>query len=404
MAIPVILMLDRRRKMKNNNYRICLVINFKGSRSYINLGRSVTEDFWDQEAGKVLKGAKVSSTVQAVNDFIQGKLMDARRLIEQLDLTGELAQLSHSELRNRISNKSKRASFSKYLATLVSEFSQNGHAGQAKIYGSLKSFLIRYADGDKDYKFEDINFRLLKRIETNFIPRVSGSRNGLSLYFRTIRAVWNRAIKEGVVKKELYPFSSYQIKSTKTHKTAISAEDMRKIKNLVLPIETHAWHGKNMFLFSFYTRGMNFADIANLKGKNIDGGRITYVRLKTKDVISIMVDPDIDAILCHYLPGKGPDDYIFPIIKTPDKAVEQTRAYHSVVNHALKRWAKKLEISSTLSFNTARHTWATIARDREIPIGIISEGLGHRDLQTTQIYLDDLGNDRIDAATKLVKF
>ena len=79
-------------------------------------------------------------------------------------------------------------------------------------------------------------------------------------------------------------------------------------------------------------------------------------------------------------------------------------AYHSVVNHALKRWATKLELESTLSFKTARHTWATIARDMNQPVAIISEGLGHADIPTTQIYLDDLSNEMIDAAAAIVKF
>ena len=216
--------------------------------------------------------------------------------------------------------------------------------------------------------------------------------------------MWNRAIKEGLVKRDKYPFVHYQIKNSKAHKTAIKGTDMRKILELSLPKGTHAWHGRNMFLFSFYTRGMNFADIAKLRVKNIDNGRITYLRSKTKKVISIKLDDDINRILSHYLTEKDPDSFIFPVITDVKIATEQTMAYHSVVNHALKRWATKLELESTLSFNTARHTWATIARDMNQPIAAISEGLDHADIATTQIYLDDLSNEVIDAATAAVKF
>jgi integrase len=398
MASIVFLMLDRRREKKGGLYPICIVISFQGSRSYINLKRSVGEDFWDQKAGKVLKGAKVVGTLSSVNDYIHGKLTDAQRIITSLDLAGELEQMSHSELKSRISNKSKNASFSKYLDSIVSEHKKNGNDGQARIYGSIKNFLIKYADGDKDYKFDDINYKLLRRIDASFKPRVPGSRNGLSVYMRTIRAIWNRAIKERLVKKDKYPFVHYQIKNSKAHKTAIKGPDMRRIMELPLPEGTHAWHGRNMFLFSFYTRGMNFADIAKLRVANISNGRINYVRSKTKKVISIKLDNDINNILSHYINGKTPDSFIFPVITDENNATKLTVEYHHVVNHALKRWAKKLGLESTLSFNTARHTWANIARDLNQPVAIISEGLGHADIPTTQIYLDDLSSEVIDAA------
>jgi integrase len=406
MASTVILMLDRRQAKKGGLYPISIVINFKGSRSYINLKRSVHPDFWDQETCRVLKGAKVSPKLEVpqVNIYIQGKLTDAQRIVGGLEQTGEIDQLSHSELRTRIVNKSPKASFSKYLDGIVSEYKENGNAGQARIYGSIKKFLVRYSDGDKDYKFEDINYKLLKKVELKFKPKVDGSKNGLSIYLRTIRAVWNRAIKEGLVKKEKYPFIDYQIKKSKTHKTAIKGEAMRKIMELELPIGTPAWHGRNMFMFSFYTRGMNFADVAKLRVKNITDGRITYLRSKTKKIISIKLDVDINNILSHYLTDKVPDDYVFPIITDETKATEQILAYHGVINHALKRWAKKLNLDSSLSFNTARHTWATMGKDANLPIAVLSEGLGHADIGTTQIYLDSFDNDLIDAAAAMVKF
>ena len=404
MASIVFLMLDRRRVKKGGLYPVCLVISFKGSRSYINLKRSVDKDFWDQKNGKVLKGAKVVGTLSSVNDYIHGKLTDAQRIVTSLDLAGELNQMSHTELKSRISNKSKNASFSKYLESIVSEHKNNGNDGQARIYGSIKNFLIKYADGDKDYKFDDINYKLLRRIDAAFKPRVPGSRNGLSVYMRTIRAVWNRAIKEGLVKKDKYPFNHYQIKKSKAHKTAIQGADMRKIKELSLPKGTHAWHGRNMFLFSFYTRGMNFVDIAKLRIRNISNGRITYIRSKTKKAISIKLDDDINNILSHYLNETDPDSFVFPVITDETNATDQTMAYHSVVNHALKRWAKKLKLDNSLSFNTSRHTWATMGKDANLPIALISEGLGHSDIPTTQIYLDSFDDDLIDAATALVKF
>ncbi len=157
-------MLDRRREKKGGLYSICLVINFKGSRSYINLKRSIASEFWDQANGKVLKGTKVVSFITSVNEYIHGKLTDAQRIVTGLDLAGELDQLSHAELKSRIANKSKKASFSKYLEGIVSDYKKHGNDGQARIYEGVKNFLIKYAEGEKDYKFDDINYKLLTRI------------------------------------------------------------------------------------------------------------------------------------------------------------------------------------------------------------------------------------------------
>ncbi len=404
MASIVILMLDRRRKNKDGLYPICLVINFKRTRSYVNLQRSVDPDFWDQHSGKIKNGAKVTPSPAEVNSVIHSRLTDAQRIVSSLDLGGELADMTHAELKSRIENKSKLASFSLYLDRIINEYKKHGHFGQASIYMGAKRFLINYGGGDRDYKFEDVNYRFLRKAEDTFKPRVPGSRNGLGIYLRTIRAVWNRAIKEGIVKKDKYPFDTYRIKTSRAHKTAISGADMRKIAEMELPENTPAWHGRNMFLFSFYTRGMNFADIAKLRVRNIRDGRIIYIRSKTKQTISIKLDDDLNAILAHYLDEKGPDVHIFPVITLEKQAAEQTMKYHAVVNHALKRWAKLLQLDPSLSFNTARHTWATLGRDKNLPIEVISEGLGHADIPTTQIYLDSFSTEVIDAATALVKF
>ncbi|MEI7726156.1 MAG: site-specific integrase, partial [Bacteroidota bacterium] len=164
------------------------------------------------------------------------------------------------------------------------------------------------------------------------------------------------------------------------------------------------WHGKNMFFFSFHTRGMNFSDIAKLKVKNIKDGRVSYQRSKTKRTISIKLTDNINNILNLYLDDKNPDAYIFPVITDAHIASKQIHAYHGVINHALKRWAKRLTIDSSLSFNTARHSWATIGKNMNIPIAVLSEGLGHADIGTTQIYLDSFSADVVDSASDLISF
>ena len=121
---------------------------------------------------------------------------------------------------------------------------------------------------------------MIRFIEKRYAPRSAGNVNGLSVYLRTRRAVWNRAIKEDVTTRDAYPFDKYSIKKSKTHKTAISQADFDKIAAMHLSKNTEAWHGRNMFFFSFLCRGINFADIAELKISNLVAVRIIYVRNK----------------------------------------------------------------------------------------------------------------------------
>ena len=403
METKVLLTLDKRKKLKNGTYPISLALYHHEMKSYINLREYVVTDFWDQENGKILKGADVFPSLNWVNEKITGKKVDANRIIKSLEESNILKMLSHVDLKNRILNKSKQASFSKYLDDLIAEFKSNNNYGQASIHKAVKRFLEIYA-GDKDFKFEDINYKLLRSIEAKFKPRIPGNKNGLAVHLRAIRAIWNRAIKEGVIKGDAYPFKDYHIKTSKTHKTAIRKDDFRKIKELPLPAGTPAWHGRNMFFFSFYTRGMNFADISKLQVKNLKADRLNYLRSKVKKPISIKLTDNINEILSIYLPGKDANDYIFPVITHHDNIFPDIQAYHGVVNHALKRWAKILSIDQSLSFNTARHSWATIGKEMNIPIPVISEGLGHADIKTTQIYLDSFENDVVDNANDLITF
>jgi len=401
MNTTLLLILDKRRIKKGDLYPICLLLNHKNTKLYINLKDNVAKDFWDQKNQKVLSNAKVFPNVGWVNNHIQGKKTDATRLIAFLDETGELAQLSPIELKRRIQNKSTRASFYKYLDSLVAQFNKHGKQGNAQVYQGTKSFLENYVPGKKDLFFDDINYKLLKSIELHYLSK-GNNLNGLSHYFRTIRAIWNRAIKEGIVRNEGYPFKEYKIKQIKTHKTALRKVDHNKILTLSLTEDTLSWHTRNMYFFSFYCQGMNFADIAKLKVKNIQAGRLFYTRSKIGKEISIRITDKINEILNHYIKNKQSDEYIFPVITDEYRQVSQIKDFRDSANHALKRWANKLELDPTLSFNTARHSWATIGKDLNLPMAVISEGLGHNDIRTTQIYLDSFESNVIDGANELI--
>ena len=159
-------------------------------------------------------------------------------------------------------------------------------------------------------------------------------------------------------------------------------------------------------MFSFYNRGMNFKDMALLKVSNINEGRITYRRAKTGQLFDIEITNQVKDILDIYTAEKSEDKFIFPIIKRDTlklqhaDIVSQRRYYDEL----LVRIAKdaKLESKVHLSSYVARHSWASAAQKSGAKIGHISQGLGHSDMKTTEIYLAGFDKSVIDASAQAV--
>jgi integrase len=164
------------------------------------------------------------------------------------------------------------------------------------------------------------------------------------------------------------------------------------------------WHARNIFLFSFYNRGMNFADIAKLRISDIEQDRIYYKRSKTGKPLSVKLIDATREILSTYTVDKTGDDFVFPILKrdTPELQMKDLYNERKTFNKYLNKIAEDLEIEGNLTSYVARHSWATIAKDLNVPISVISEGLGHEDIKTTQIYLDEFDTSVIDDANKLI--
>jgi integrase len=255
-----------------------------------------------------------------------------------------------------------------------------------------------------------VNYAFLKKLEEEHISAGYGY-NSLSVKLRTIRAIYNKAINEEIAKPEWYPFNKYKIKETKTQKRAIAKEDILKIENYKPEFGSQEFHARNYFLFSFYMIGMNFTDIAYLKYSNIKNNRLEYYRKKTGRFYSLELYDKPKAIIEIYkknnfvfTPDKKKDRYIFPIISREKPEDIRADIYNGLrlLNKYIRRIALKLDIDAHLTSYVARHSWASIGKALNIPLAVISDGLGHEDLSTTQVYLDELDKSTIDQASKLI--
>lgn len=399
MGFTVKIILDKRRKKKDDTFPLIIIMTVNRRNTTINLGISLEEKDWDEKNFKIKRSYKGVNNVSRLNNMIQkerSKLMD---FLFRMEDEGKIDQMSTAELKAKYQNKQGKVTFFSFTEQLVKEFADKGKVGNSTVYKETISWVKRYGNG-KDLKFSQMTFAWLKRMEVKYLGQ-GKSLNGLSVRMRTIRAIYNRAVKEGIASKDSYPFDKYTIRQAPTKKRAISADDLRKIK------ETKLLHGqmlraRNFFMISYYLMGASFIDLAFLKVKNIQDGRIAYRRRKTHKLYNIKITEPLADLLAPFLVGKRPDDFILPVINRPgDVKLEYLDVQNGMrqYNKDLKKMAKFLEIQSdSFSSYVSRHTFATVARDKDVPIAVISKMLGHGDVRTTEIYLDDMKNEVLDEA------
>jgi integrase len=191
--------------------------------------------------------------------------------------------------------------------------------------------------------------------------------------------------------------------SRRTKKKAISKMEFIKIRDVNYKEGSPVWHAKNYALVMFNCRGMNFIDLVKLQVKDITKDRIFYGRSKTGDQLSVRITEELREILNFYMEGKSMDDYLFPAnYDGSTKHYEKYKSLRRRMNGHLKTIAKDAGIEEHFTTYTIRHSWATIAKFMGISTEVISEGLGHNSLKTTQIYLKSFTNQILDEANEMV--
>jgi integrase len=263
---------------------------------------------------------------------------------------------------------------------------------------TLRSFK-RFRAG-RDLVLEEIDSDLVTAYEA-YLMRSGVSPNSSSFYMRNLRAVYNRAVEKGLIAQR-YPFKHVYTGVDKTIKRAISLRSIKQIKAADLSKHPTLAFARDMFLFSFYTRGMSFVDMAYLRKKDLNGGVLTYRRRKTGQQLFVKWERCMQEIVERYAISQS--SYLLPIIK-PHGEVDERKQYiytaHNI-NRSLKFLGTLLDLPVPLTMYVSRHSWASIAKCKNIPISVISEGLGHDSESTTRIYLASLDTVAIDRANSLI--
>ncbi|WP_114939570.1 site-specific integrase [Mucilaginibacter endophyticus] len=274
--------------------------------------------------------------------------------------------------------------------------------GYASVHVMTKNRLSKFMN-HIDMTFEDIDLNFIRRFEDWMIKKdIAVTTRSIDL--RTFRTVWRNAIKEKHCKENHYPFKDFafsKYNNPKTKKRAITQEQFKKIANLELD-DDKLVNSRNYFLFSYYCRGLNFTDLANLKWTNIIDGNLNYIRAKTKEQFDFKLHPEALRILAFYksMEGNSDDGYVFPILYKRHASVRSKRDRRMKilkrVNQDLKIISKKAEIEKNITTYVARHTYATTLKAKGLTIEEIGKTLGHDSTKTTEIYLDEIGDPLFD--------
>ncbi len=224
-------------------------------------------------------------------------------------------------------------------------------------------------------------------------------RNSISFHMRILRAGYNKAVSGVVVTRD--PFANVYTGVDVARKRAVSEAMIRKLYRMKLDVGPLAL-SRDLFVFSYCARGMSFVDLAYLRKDSIRNGVMRYWRHKTGQPISIRLEHCMEEIISRYSGTSSP--YVFPVLSSVDPMqahLEYKKALNGH-NRNLKVLSARIDSSVSLSTYSARHSWATTARDLNIPLSVISTGLGHTSERTTRIYISTLDNSVVDNANELI--
>ena len=223
--------------------------------------------------------------------------------------------------------------------------------------------------------------------------------NSTSFYMRILRAIYKRAVDEQIVVDQR-PFAKVYTGNARTVKRALDVDLIRQIEQFPLE-DPHLQLARDLFMFSFYTRGMAFVDMAYLKKSDLRNGHLAYKRQKTGQRLTIKWDHRMQEIVDRH-PSRN-DVYMLPIIRRCNgKERSQYLGMQGQTNEALRQLANMMGLPDKLTMYVARHSWASIAQSLNIPLEIISKSMGHTSQKTTHIYLKDIDDGKIDKANDLV--
>lgn len=408
MKLTFKIIIDKRKASPAETYPVKLRVYNKNEYKDLFLRIRVKSDEWDPINQRVLPE-------NPDHEIYNAKLAADKTRVQKLLLLNDGQNVNPIDIicaldpdRNKTEIQAKSPSIIKYGEKLAKALTNTGRVGNAYVYTTAINKLKGFVNSET-FSFEALTYKKLNEFQDSMLA--DGIKvNTISVYMRTIRAIYNRAIKEGLVAASAYPFTAYRVKNEKTVNRTLTLNEMRGIAKLDLEPNTPIWHWRNYFLLSFCLIGINFSDMLTLTGSNIVNGRIVFRRMKTGKIYTIHLHRKAAEILNFYCDLKTveKESLLLPVLKQTRDLLKLKKDVWQAIktcNEYLERIAKTLEINKDVTTYYARYTWANIARSKGYSKDVIGQALGHSyGNTTTSIYLDDYDNKVIDDANaKVIK-
>ena len=384
----------------------------------LNTDYKVLAEEWDAESESVIVNGNRSNLLLGIQERLAWDVARLEKVARSLET--ERRRFTADDVITVFHKLTKESSLFTFMHGVIAQLKQLGKIRTSETYTATLNSFMAFRD-EQDVPLDGISSDMMLMYEAHLKAR--GVRmNTISFYMRNLRAVYNRAVEKGLTQPN-NPFRHVYTGVDKTVKRAIPIKAIKALKELDLSMKPSLDFARDMFLFSFYTRGMSFVDIAYLKKTDLQNGILTYRRRKTGQELSIKWEKCMAEIIAKYPENKT--DYLLPIIKeegngrnsvshqaclngrvvTDEGKANERRQYDNtlhLVNYRLKELSTMLKLQRPLTMYVARHSWASAAKSKNVPLSVISEGMGHDSEATTQIYLASLETSVVDKANKMI--
>lgn len=375
---------------------IVLLVTHRRRVRQITTGYRIFPEEWDCRQSRVIVFCNERADI--IRQVAQRLAHDMKRLDGIItELSGSLPDYTADDVVRRFHEPAAACTFSCFMKEVINQLMRLGKMRTAETYISTLHSFMRFRGGG-DVMPDEITSDMMMEYEA-FLKSNDVTMNTVSFYMRILRAVYNRAVEKGLTRQS-NPFRHVYTGIGKTIKRAIPIKAIRRIKELDLSGKPSLDFARDMFMFSFYTRGMSFIDMAYLKGTNLRNGVLFYRRHKTGQQMSVRWEKCMQEILAKY--PANDTDFLLPIIRKHGNEGRQYRNMQHLVNKRLKEISLMAGLRTNLTMYVSRHSWASIARSQNVPLSVISEGMGHDSENTTQIYLASLDNSAVDKANEMI--
>ncbi len=361
----------------------------------LNTDYKVFANEWDTQTESIAVCGSRTNILLGIQERLSWDVIRLEKVIRLLE-TGP-RRFTADDVITLFHKQTKDSSFLNFMHGVIAQLKQLGKVRTSETYkATLKSFMS-FRD-EQDVPLDGITSDMMLMYEAYLKAR--GVRmNTISFYMRNLRAVYNRAVEKGLTVQN-YPFRHVYTGVDKTVKRAIPIKAIKEMKDLDLATNSALDFARDMFMFSFYTRGMSFVDMAYLRKTDLQNGILTYRRRKTGQELTIKWEKCMAEIVVKY--PENQTDFLLPIIKEEGNERRQYDNALHLVNYRLKELSTMLKLQRPLTMYVARHSWASAAKAKNVPLSVISEGMGHDSEATTQIYLASLETSVVDKANKMI--